>query len=315
MNILDTIEGALPSPLRTVFRGVGQVFFCGSALTGAVFFIALLIAGLITGLAAIVGAIASTLTAKILALPEDEIDAGLFGFNGTLVGIALFLNFEASVGLWLLMIGAAAFSTVLQASLMRILDSWKVPVATAPFVFTSWIVLAAASALPNFPLAGLESSWEFTGRSAPLLSLPPADWLTGVMKGVSEVMLADSVLVGALFLVGIALTSVRGALLGAAGALIGVASASIMGGDADMISLGLWSFNPTLTVMAVGWVFLSHLRGSLLLAVGSGIVTVFIQAIVSHLLDPSGLPALTFPFVATTWIFILAAQRMKLEAA
>ena len=80
------IDMALPKPIRVVLRGVGQVFFCGNAVTGLIFLIALYIGGLTAGLAATVGVVTSTVTAYLLGFSEDDIDAGLYGFNGTLVG-------------------------------------------------------------------------------------------------------------------------------------------------------------------------------------------------------------------------------------
>ena len=46
-----SIDKAIPRPLRTVLRGVGQVFFCCNAVTGLIFLIALYIGGITAGLA------------------------------------------------------------------------------------------------------------------------------------------------------------------------------------------------------------------------------------------------------------------------
>ena len=84
----------LPRPLRVLLRGVGQVFFCCNAVTGFIFLVALYVGGPIAGLAATVGVITSTAAAYVLGFSEDDIDAGLYGFNGTLVGPCLFLFLE-----------------------------------------------------------------------------------------------------------------------------------------------------------------------------------------------------------------------------
>src|SRR5574340_253212 len=95
------IDEALPRPLRTILRGVGQVFFCGNAVTGFIFLVALYIGGLTAGAAATVGVITSTITAYLLGFSEEDIDAGLYGFNWTLVGPCLCLFLEHSPQLWL----------------------------------------------------------------------------------------------------------------------------------------------------------------------------------------------------------------------
>lgn len=60
------IDNAIPKPLRVIFRGVGQVFFCCNAITGLIFLIALYIGGVTAGLAATVGVISSTVAAYLL---------------------------------------------------------------------------------------------------------------------------------------------------------------------------------------------------------------------------------------------------------
>lgn len=88
------IDNAIPKPLRVIFRGVGQVFFCCNAVTGLIFLIALYIGGVTAGLAATVGVISSTVAAYLLGFSDDDIEAGLYGFNGTLVGPCLLLFLE-----------------------------------------------------------------------------------------------------------------------------------------------------------------------------------------------------------------------------
>lgn len=45
-----SIDKAIPKPLRIIFRGVGQVFFCCNAVTGLIFLIALYVGGLLPDL-------------------------------------------------------------------------------------------------------------------------------------------------------------------------------------------------------------------------------------------------------------------------
>ena len=138
-----SIDKAIPRPLRTVLRGVGQVFFCCNAVTGLIFLIALYIGGITAGLAATVGVISSTVAAYWLGFSEDDIDAGLYGFNGTLVGPCLFLFLENTPQLWLFVVLASILSTVVLAALMRILQPYNIPASTSPFVLTCWMFMVA----------------------------------------------------------------------------------------------------------------------------------------------------------------------------
>jgi urea transporter len=305
------IDEALPRPLRTILRGVGQVFFCCNAVTGFIFLAALYIGGLTAGAAATVGVISSTVAAYLLGFSEDDIDAGLYGFNGTLVGPCLFLFLEHSPQLWLYVVLASILSSIVLAAFMRILAPYKIPASTSPFVLTSWMFLVAVYAFDSFsrgpvlPPPGLPSA--VTG-AGPI----PADmWFTALTKGVAEVMFADSVIVGILFLTGIAIVSLRGALMAACGAIVGVFIPILLGANQNMIEMGLYAFNPVLTMMAVGWVFLKPSGRSAALAVLAGILTVVCQAGLANFLAPVGLPTLTFPFVLTMWMFLFAASMSK----
>lgn len=305
------IDKAMPRPLRVILRGVGQVFFCCNAVTGAIFLLALFIGGVTAGAAAAVGVISSTAAAYLLGFSEDDIDAGLYGFNGTLVGPCLFLFLEHSPQLWLYVVLASILSSIVLAALMRILQPYNVPASTSPFVLTCWMFLLAVYAFDSFsrgpvlPPPGIPSVVTGVGM------LPADIWFTALTKGVAEVMFADSVIVGILFLTGIAIVSVRGALMAVGGTIVGVVVPLLLGANQGMIEMGLYSFNPVLTMMAVGWVFLKPTGRSAMLAVLAGILTVVCQAGLANFLTPIGLPTLTFPFVLVMWMFLFAAGKSK----
>jgi urea transporter len=294
-----------------IFRGVGQVFFCCNAVTGFIFLIALYIGSPIAGLAATVGVISSTAAAYILGFSEDDIDAGLYGFNGTLVGPCLFLFLEHSPQLWLYLILAAMLSSVVLAALIRILTPYKIPASTSPFVLTCWMFMIAVYSFDSFTRGPVLLPPTLPEDVTGVGMLPPEMWLVALTKGVGEVMFADSVVVGILFLTGIAITSFRGAIMATSGAIVGVVIPILLGANLFLIEMGLYAFNPVLTMMAIGWVFLKPTGRSAALAVLAGIITVVCQAGLANFLTPLGLPTLTFPFVLVMWMFLFAAGISK----
>lgn len=316
-----SIDKAIPRPLRVIFRGVGQVFFCCNAVTGLIFLIALYAGGITAGLAATVGVVSSTIAAYVLGFPEDDIDAGLYGFNGTLVGPCLFLFLEHTPQLWLYVVLASVLSTVVLAALMRILQPYSIPASTSPFVLTCWMFMVAVYSFDGFsrgPVlpapaipADIAAASVVTTEFATLSKDAVEAWYTAITKGIGEVMFADSVIVGILFLTGIAITSLRGAFMALSGAIVGVAVPVLLGADKTLIEMGLYAFNPVLTMMAVGWVFLKPATGSALLALLAGILTIICQAGLANFLAPIGLPTLTFPFVLVMWMFLFAAGKSK----
>lgn len=317
------IDNAIPKPLRVILRGAGQVFFCCNAVTGLIFLIALYVGGITAGLAATVGVVSSTIAAYLLGFSDDDIEAGLYGFNGTLVGPCLFLFLENTPQLWLYVVLASILSTVVLAALMRILQPYNIPASTSPFVLTCWMFMVAVYSFDGFsrgsvlPAPGIPvdiattsaatmEAW-FTSFSQATIEA----WYTGITKGIGEVMFADSVIVGILFLVGIAITSLRGAVMALLGAIVGVVVPILLGADKTLIEMGLYAFNPVLTMMAVGWVFLKPSTGTALLALLAGILTIICQAGLANFLAPIGLPTLTFPFVLVMWMFLFAASKSK----
>jgi urea transporter len=311
MNWSSSIDGAFPKPLRVILRGVGQVFFCCNALTGLIFLVALYIGGLSAGAAATVGVITSTLTAYLLGFSEDDIDAGLYGFNGTLVGPCLFLFLEHSPQLWLYVVLASMLSTVVLAALMRILQPYNVPASTSPFVLTCWMFMVAVYSFDSFSRGAILPTPLIPSAVTGVEAIPVDMWLTAVAKGIAEVMFADSIVVGVLFLIGIAIVSLRGAAMALTGAVVGVVVPTLLGANQTLIEMGLYGFNPVLTMMAIGWVFLKPSGRSAVLALMAGIVTVVCQAGLANFLAPVGLPTLTFPFVLVMWMFLFASWKSR----
>ena len=311
MNWSSSIDEAFPKPLRVILRGVGQVFFCCNALTGLIFLIALYIGGITAGVAATVGVITSTVAAYLLGFSEDDIEAGLYGFNGTLVGPCLFLFLEHSPQLWLYVVLAAILSTVVLAAMMRILQPYNVPASTSPFVLTCWMFMIAVYSFDSFSRGAILPTPLIPSEVTGVEAIPADMWFTAIAKGIAEVMFADSIIVGVLFLIGIAIVSLRGAAMALTGAVVGVLVSTLLGASQTLVEMGLYGFNPVLTMMAVGWVFLKPSGRSAVLALLAGIVTVVCQAGLANFLTPVGLPTLTFPFVLVMWMFLFAAGKSK----
>jgi urea transporter len=125
----------------TLLRGIGQVMFQNNPLTGLLFLVGIFVNSFKLGGAALLGLAASTLAAHLLGTDRTLIRAGLFGFNGILVGIALAFFFEFDVLLAVYIILGAAVSTIVMMALINLLTHWDMPALTAPFVLTTWLFL------------------------------------------------------------------------------------------------------------------------------------------------------------------------------
>lgn len=102
---------SLYNSLLVLGRGIGQVMFQNNALSGLLMLIGIFLNSWQMGILAVSGNIISTLTAYFSGYGCDDIKNGLYGFNGTLVGIASGVFMELSLSSLLLMTVASCMST------------------------------------------------------------------------------------------------------------------------------------------------------------------------------------------------------------
>jgi len=297
---------------RTILRGCGQVMFQNNALSGLIFFIGIFFNSPILGFCAVLGTIASTGTAMALKADSDLISNGLFGFNGTLAGIALpfYFGFEPALLVYVVLNGA--FSTIIMAALLHFLEKWDVAPLTAPFVISTWLFLLSAHAfslLQPGPL--LAPVLPHVGSVAELGHVTGMTVWNGLFKGIGEVMFQDHVVSGILFVVGLAVNSRISALFGLLGSLVGFAVAWFLKAPESALNLGLYGFNSVLCGIALGSIFYTPGKAVGLCALAAMIMGAFATAAITILLSPMGVPALTCPFVLVTWFFLFAGKKFS----
>ena len=119
-----------------------------------------------------------------------------------------------------------------------------------------------------------------------------------------QVFLADKILTAVLMIVGIAVCSPIAAAAALAGSIIGSATALATGVPGAMIESGLFGFNSSLSVLAM-YMFYAPSKGTAVLGILSGIMTVVAQQAMAPFLEPYGLPFMTLPFCIITLPFII----------
>lgn len=296
-----------------LLKGPAQVMFQANAATGFLFLIGIFLGAFQAGtpqvaLGGLVGLAISTLTGYLLGLPTHEGEAGLWGFNGVLVGCAL-MTFLGNTPLgWLALIFTSAMTTWVRVGLDRVGASHKVSSFTFPFVLCCWIVLAAARLLAGLDEVALSHPMLPSTQLTDPIATPPsslAGWILWPLKGVAQIMLIDSWATGLLFIIGLALSSPRVALFAFLGSAIGTYGALLYGAPATAVESGLYGFSPALTAIALGCTFYKPSPGATIWALLGAMATLFTQAATNIFLEPLGLPALTAPFCLTTWLFLL----------
>jgi urea transporter len=328
---LSQINGTMPewseraeqSPVLefvdSCLRGVGQVCFMNNPITGLAILVAMVVGEPWLGFAGALGLAVSTLTAIAIGMDRGAIRAGLFGFNGVLVGagLSLFLapDWDILVMVWIVV--GAFFSTILHASLANVfLGAWAVPPFTLAFNFITLIFLIGALNFANGRVSGLiaPADAQVTRGEVGTALRSTADaasanniegLLNAILRGISQLFFANSIVAGIIIIVGIAVCSRIAAVFALVGSTAGMLTGLALGANGVAIYNGLWGFNSFDAALAVGGVFFVLSWRSGLLAVGCAVLAAMMFGAIASLFTPWGLPALTLPFCFATLAFVL----------
>lgn len=313
---LSVVDGTL--------RGVGQIFLMNNPLSGLLLVTAVATVSPWGALLFLGGSLVGTMTALLLGMPRDIWRAGLYGFNGALVGIlgAVFLAGDWNIWVAFFTLLAAALSTpIMHTTIIVFVEKLGVPALSATFGVLGILLLLLTPAVAY-------------GRADPALIVPverlavPADpvlrsaatggdvsvgegLLNATLRGLSEVLLLDSVLVGLLVIIAIALCSPIAAGLAVAGSLTGALTAMVLGADGYEIYLGLWGYNGAVVALALGGIALEAQWRSVAVAIVGASASALLFGALSEFLGPYGVIPLSLPLVMVIIGTALAAQGMS----
>jgi urea transporter len=302
-------------PMRFVdinLRGIGQVLFQDNPISGLFFLLAIGWGSFAAGVAevaigGVLAVVVASLTALWLRVDSASLNAGLYGFNAFLVGIALATFLDVSPMLWAYIVLGGAGSVVITLATTRVMQTWGVSALTAPFVLTAWLLLLSSNGFSGVPAGALPTS----GLIQPIAPeaadpLRILDFLQGLLISVSQVFVKADGIAALLILIGLAVGSLAAAGYALAAALISVVVAHMLGAESQLITGGLVGFNPILTAIALGTVFYRPGLRSALYTLLATIVTVLVQGAMVAAVTPFAIPTLTAAFVLVTWLFLLA---------
>ena len=282
--------------IKTLLLGFSQVFLLQSASSGALILAGLFCNSWQLALLALLGCLVSRAVASLWRDTKSEIADGLYGFNGTLVGIAIGVYWEISWLSILLLVVGAALSTWLARAFRR---HAQLPGLTAPFIIAVWVLLLLSMLAPQ-GVGLLDSTAQ--------LEEGQSQWrMLGVALGDSlgQVMFQANVLTGVLFFLAIAWESRRKALYTLLGVLIPMLAIPFV--PETVWREGLLGYNAVLC--AIYWAGTSERR--LLYAVVSVVISVLLELLALY----AGLIPLTAPFVLSVWIVWLWSRRCQLAVA
>lgn len=304
--------GRLAISLDAVLRGLGQVMFQNNSYAGALFLAGIAAHSAWFALAAFVGSMTATAAAAVMRAERELLRAGMFGFNGALVAIALLYFMQPNLLTWACILLASAATSVVMAAMLGAFQTLNLPALTVPFVVTAWLFFLSAArfgrveATGQLPMAGLPVQAQVEG----VVTL--ATWGAGSLHGIGQIFFQSSMISGLFFLAGLLVASRRTAILALAGSMAGLCIAWAMGAAEPAIRDGAYGFNSALTAIALGSVFLPPNARTIMFAIGGAMVAPFVTAAAAAALGPLGMPAMTMPFVLTTWVFLLASHQFAI---
>lgn len=302
----------------STLRGIGQVVLQNNPWTGFVILVAIFLNSWIYGTLCFLGALLATVTALVAGADRGAIRAGLHGFNGALVAIALDAytsgNYtEGAVPGWqltVLTILAVVLSVFVAMAIGKFTSLVGLPALTSSFIVVSLVFVSGALAVPMIESTPLEAP-AFANPNEIAAPYTLATLLEGSGKGVGQIFLQDNYVTGALILVGIAINTRIGAVMALLAALLSTAIAIGLGYPEENIHAGLYTYNGVLTAIALGGLFFVLTWRSFLFMLLGVVLTFEVTAGLATILTQLGLPVYTSSFVLVTWVLLAAGQSVQ----
>ncbi|MFJ7793621.1 urea transporter [Pseudomonas sp. NPDC096950] len=274
-----------PDWATALLNGFSQIFLQRHPLCGLLCLLAILFTAPALLGGALLGGVAGLLTAQRRGYAKADRQAGLFSYNGVLLGLLLSLYFPWSALLPLMIIACGGLSAMLtQQWLKRARLSQYLPAYTTPFVGMSWLLLCFAT----------------PSTTAHLIEINALNMLAAPLKGLGQVMFLGHPLAGAMIAAGLLIADRRAFCWALFASVAGMAW-SLLHHDFYSALLGLGSYNAVLAALA----FSSQRERPWLplLGIGSALLLTPVFAAI-------GLPTLTAPFILACWLVRAATQKL-----
>lgn len=261
-----------PDWAEALLNGFSQIFLQRQPLCGLLCLLAILIGAPALFGGALLGGVAGLLTAQRRGYPKAERQAGLYSYNGVLLGLLISQHFAWSALLPPLILASGGLAAMLTRQWLK---QTALPPYTAPFVGLGWLLLGT---VPPGALALTEPD------ALAVVAAP--------FTGLAQIMLLDQPAAGVLIALGLWLANRRAALWALLGASLGVLVALLLGEPSGAL-LGLHSYNPALAALA-----LSQVRRQPWLP----LLGIALAILLTPAFSALHLPALTAPFILACWL-------------
>ena len=297
------IDIPMPDWLKAFFHSFSQVVILENVLSGILIIAGIFVYDIRFGILSVIAAAIGNIVAKVVVNDDAAITSGLYGFSPVLIGIAGGLFFTGTASFVVAILGSM-IAVPLTVVLNNLLGRFSLGSYTLPFIVTTWffiLISFSSNLLQSSTAAGLAEA-----ANLPNTGLVFPDVL---LKGIGEIFLLDSIWSSLLILLAFAVDNLKIALEVVAVILLTIAIGMLFQVNADTLNMGLFTYNSILVLMGVEVFGLSKTAmGKYGLILFGVLMAVMVDLAVLPVLGVFALPALTFPFVLTTWIILFFEQ-------
>ena len=314
------------SLLDATFRGIGQVFFMNSPITGLFCLIAIMVHNPMMGLAAFLSSFLATSFAKLLDFNKDLTAAGIYSYNACLCGCALIVFSGNIIGAWFGIIITSMLSVLVTQCVANVSVPIGITPLTFPFQVSTWLFLLTIQVSSHtttryglVPALNNHISNTTIVTNAAIYTPQIYDgnvFIYNILTGIAQTFLVNNWISGVVMTIGIFLCSPISCFWTILGSTVSTLVAMALGASVESINAGLHGYNGSLVGIALGGFFIVHDNEKsnggrykhLLLTCFAILITPFFTSGTAAFFTPVGLPALTWPFTIVTWIMMIALK-------
>ncbi|XP_070820974.1 urea transporter 2 [Chaetodon trifascialis] len=293
--------------LDWVLRGAAQVMFVNNPLSGLIIFGGLILQNYWLALNGFVGTLFATISALILQQNRGAIAAGLYGYNGILVGLLMAVFSKKGDWYWWLLLPNIFMSMmcpIVSSALASINSRWDLPVFTLPFnILVCLHMVATGHYNQHFPQVLIQPRSEMANIT--WAEIDVAKLFMAVPVGIGQVYGCDNPWTGGIFIISLFISSPITCAHAVLGSAVGMVSGLALAAPFGDIYFGLWGYNCVLACIAIGGMFYALTWQVHLLAITCAFFCAYLSSAIAHIMSRFGLPACTWPFCLSALTFLL----------
>lgn len=303
-----TRTNKLLSLLDTFLKGYGQVLICLNPLSGLSLAIALIYLSTKIFLLTLLGTLSSTLTAFLIRARTQHIRAGVYGFNGVVLGIAWLWFLKLDAFSVILLVIAGALSTLIMKLFIDMNSRTRVnlPVFSLPSVLLLWLVFILLPLLHKGSLGPDQYILNYLNTYRAYVITLNSRFLSILFWETFY----RQITIAFILLLGITLHSRISALFYLLALILTLIMTYALRGRAEFLNIDFYLYNTIPTSIALGGTFLVLNRKTFFFTL-SALIAVMLTVFIGIRVFPLPVFVAPFNFLVILFIWLVKANILK----